>query len=240
MRKYFVPNTNWKMFYEPNDSLPEPFRTIIHTAIFDSLANVCESIFPNLISENLIIVFAPFIDSPLCFPEDNLIFLHIKDPTKYSQFVYQLGHELLHFYYKSPSNTPMFWLEEVLCEVSSHLFLQTFSKNWSHSENSIIQGFSEFTLEYSNCQLQESEPVNIKELPLNYLKNNPTGNRKLNTWIASVMLPIFKKQPKFLAECRSLSTIYAESDFNVFFNKAHNLISPDYQLELEELKGLFI
>ncbi|HEM6028766.1 TPA: hypothetical protein U2B45_002375, partial [Streptococcus suis] len=190
MKKYFVPATNWKMFYQSVRPLPEPFNSAMYSAIFDHLASVAQDIFPNLKDENISIIFAPFIDCPLSFPEEHLIFLHLQEINEHSQVIYQLGHELLHAYYKSPSNTPMFWLEEVLCEVASHLFLQGFAQEWSNSANSIIKSFTDFTLEYSELQLQESEPVNLKQLPLDYLKDNPTGNRKINTYIAAIMLPI--------------------------------------------------
>ncbi|HEM4768885.1 TPA: hypothetical protein U1041_001793, partial [Streptococcus suis] len=166
--------------------------------------------------------------------------LHLQEINEHSQVIYQLGHELLHAYYKSPSNTPMFWFEEVLCEVASHLFLQGFVKEWSNSVNALVRGFADFTLDYSNSQLQESEPVNLKQLPLDYLKDNPTGNRKINTYIAAIMLPIFQGRPDFLAECRKLSALYTETSLNTFFYKAYSLISPDYHLELKKLEALFI
>ncbi|MBP8703659.1 MAG: hypothetical protein KBH46_02710 [Streptococcus sp.] len=134
----------------------------------------------------------------------------------------------------------MFWLEEVLCEVASHLFLQGFVKEWSNSVNPLVRGFADFTLDYSNSQLQESEPVNLKQLPLDYLKDNPTGNRKINTYIAAMMLPIFQVRPSFLAECRKLSELYTETELNTFFYKAYSLVSPEYHLELKKLETLFI
>lgn len=240
MKKYFVPATNWKMFYQSVCPLPEPFNSAMYSAIFDHLASVTQDIFTNLKDENIAIIFAPFIDCPVSFPDDNLIFLHLQEINEHSQVIYQLGHELLHAYYKSPSNTPMFWLEEVLCEVASHLFLQGFVKEWSNSVNPLVQGFADFTLDYSNSQLQESEPVNLKQLPLDYLKDNPTGNRKINTYIAAIMLPIFQGRPDFLAECRKLSALYTETDLNIFFNKAYSHISPEYHLELKKLETLFI
>ncbi|HEL2334970.1 TPA: hypothetical protein TZN93_001953 [Streptococcus suis] len=240
MKKYFVPATNWKMFYQSVCPLPEPFNSAMYSAIFDHLASVTQDIFPNLKDENIAIIFAPFIDCPVSFPDDNLIFLHLQEINEHSQVIYQLGHELLHAYYRSPSNTPMFWLEEVLCEVASHLFLQGFVKEWSNSVNALVRGFADFTLDYSNSQLQESEPVNLKQLPLDYLKDNPTGNRKINTYIAAIMLPIFQGRPDFLAECRKLSALYTETDLNIFFNKAYSHISPEYHLELKKLETLFI
>ncbi|HEL1612410.1 TPA: hypothetical protein TXL52_000445 [Streptococcus suis] len=240
MKKYFVPATNWKMFYQSVCPLPEPFNSAMYSAIFDHLASVTQDIFTNLKDENIAIIFAPFIDCPVSFPDDNLIFLHLQEINEHSQVIYQLGHELLHAYYKSPSNTPMFWLEEVLCEVASHLFLQGFVKEWSNSVNPLVRGFADFTLDYSNSQLQESEPVNLKQLPLDYLKDNPTGNRKINTYIAAIMLPIFQGRPDFLAECRKLSALYTETDLNIFFNKAYSHISPEYHLELKKLETLFI
>lgn len=240
MKKYFVPATNWKMFYQSVRPLPEPFNSAMYSAIFDHLASVTQDIFPNLKDENLAIIFAPFIDCPVSFPDDNLIFLHLQEINENAQVIYQLGHELLHAYYKSPSNTPMFWLEEVLCEVASHLFLQGFAQEWSNSANSIIKSFTDFTLEYSELQLQESEPVNLKQLPLDYLKDNPIGNRKINTYIAAIMLPIFQGRPDFLAECRKLSELYVVADLNTFFDKAYSHISPEYHLELKKLETLFI
>lgn len=240
MKKYFVPATNWKMFYQSVRPLPEPVNSAMYSAIFDHLASVTQDIFPNLQDENIAIIFAPFIDCPVAFPEDDLIFLHLQEINEHSQVIYQLGHELLHVYYKSPSNTPMFWFEEVLCEVSSHLFLRGFAQEWSNSVNPLVRGFADFTLDYSNSQLQESEPVNLKQLPLDYLKDNPTGNRRLNTYIAAMMLPVFQKRPGFLAECRKLSELYVVADLNTFFDKAYSLISLEYHLELKKLEMLFI
>lgn len=240
MKKYIVPDTNWKMFYQTSNVLPEPIGSALHSAIFNHLASVTQNILPDFKNENLAIIFAPYIDCPVSFPIDNLIFLHMQEINEHSQVIYQLGHELLHAYYKSPINTPMFWIEEVLCEVSSHLFLQTFAGEWSSSMDPFIQEFSNFTLKYSDSQLQESEPVNIKQLPLSYLKDNPVGNRKINTYIASSILPIFQERPDFLGECRKLSALYTESELNVFFNKAYSFISPSYHPVLNKLESLFL
>ncbi|MFS5674382.1 hypothetical protein V2V72_07815 [Streptococcus agalactiae] len=240
MKKYIVPDTNWKMFYQTSNELPEPINSALHSAIFNHLASVTQNILPDFNNENLAIIFAPYIDYPVSFPNDGLIFLHMQEINEHSQVIYQLGHELLHAYYKSPLETPMFWIEEVLCEVSSHLFLRTFAGEWSSSMDPFIQGFSNYTLNYSDTQLQEIEPVNIKQLPLSYLKDNPTENRKINTYIAKAMLPIFLERPGFLGECRKLSALYIESELNVFFNKAYSFISPIYHPELKKLENLFI
>lgn len=133
----------------------------------------------------------------------------------------------------------MFWFEEVLCEVSSHLFLHGFVKEWSNSDNPLVQSFADFTLAYSNSQLPESEPVNLKQLPLDYLKVNPT-DRKIKTYIAAMIVPIFQVRPSFLAECRKLSELYTETELNTFFYKAYSLVSPEYHLELKKLETLFI
>lgn len=240
MLKYPVPNTSWKMFYQSTNPLPEPLGTAMHSSIFDYLASVSENVLPSFVDENLAIIFAPFIECPVSFPKDNLIFLHLQEPNECSQVIYQLGHELLHAYYKSQCDTPMFWFEEVLCEVSSHIFLHGFANNWNNSSAPFVSSFSDFALEYSNSQLKESEPVNLKQLPLDYLQNNPTGNRKINTYIASIMLPVFQKRPDFLAECRKLSILYRETSLVDFFSKAKNVISADYQLDLAKIEALFI
>ncbi|MBG9366510.1 hypothetical protein [Streptococcus sp. NLN64] len=240
MRKYDVPNTNWSMFYETTNALPKPLEDAVYSAIFGYLFEVSQNILPNLVNENLAIVFAPFIECPISFPDKNLLFIHKQELDDTSQTIFQLGHELLHTYYKSDLTTPMFWFEEVLCEVSSHLFLRTFANRWSKSSNLLIQGFTEFTLEYSDARLHEGKPVNLKSLPLNYLQANPTGDRDTNTYIASIILPIFENNPYFLAECRRLSTIYTETDLRDFFDKSYGLISSAYHSELRELESLFI
>ena len=65
MKKYIVPETNWKMFFQSVNELPEPFSSALHSAIFDYLANTAQDIFPNFKDENLAIIFAPFIDCPV-------------------------------------------------------------------------------------------------------------------------------------------------------------------------------
>lgn len=67
MKKYFVPATNWKMFYQSVCPLPEPFYSAMYSAIFDHLASVTQGIFPNFKNENLAIIFAPLLTAQCLF-----------------------------------------------------------------------------------------------------------------------------------------------------------------------------
>ena len=53
MKKYIVPETNWKMFFQSVNELPEAISSALHSAIFDYLANTAQDIFPNFKDENL-------------------------------------------------------------------------------------------------------------------------------------------------------------------------------------------
>lgn len=56
--------------------------------------------------------------------EDYVIYLNYK-PTCWCQLIYQLAHELGHFYMDCyPEKQEYKWLSEVLCEVFSNVFLE--------------------------------------------------------------------------------------------------------------------
>ena len=62
---------------------------------------------------------------PQYLSSDNIIYLTVKDGIRESQIIYQLAHELCHYFIKKGiKNDELKYFEESLCELSSHFFLR--------------------------------------------------------------------------------------------------------------------
>lgn len=232
MLKYAIPQTNWSLFHDPQEADSKS----VFRLDFESIGLVSERIFPGLTKEKLSIIHAPFLQVPVCFPEDNLIFLSPNNLISIPKNIYQLGHELCHIYIKNPTiNQPMFWFEEVLCEISSHLFLEEYTHLWSGSSQPIQQLLASSLQDYSKAMLDDNSPFDLTELSapdtnlMQYL-HKVSDDRPMNTYIASQFLPIFRKYPKLMEYIPVIKHFQDKKDFLKFL-KAWQEVLPTIELK---------
>ena len=232
MLKYAIPQTNCSLFHDPQ----EAYSKFVFRLDFESIGLVSERIFPGLTKEKLSIIHAPFLKTPVCFPEDNLIFLSPDDLLSIPKNIYQLGHELCHIYIKNPTiNQPMFWFEEVLCEIASHLFLEEYARLWSKPLNPIQQQIASSLQDYSKVMLEEAAPFDLTDLATPYTRlmqylHVVSDDRPVNTYFASQLLPIFKKYPKLIEYIPVMKHFQDKKDFLKFL-KAWQEVLPTIELK---------
>lgn len=172
---------------------------------FGPLPEIASQIFPRIHTEKLTIVNSNVLDAPMSFPDNRLIFLNTEDVKYQSQAIYQVGHELAHIYIASKlssKNEPsMLWFEEVLCEISAHIFLDEYHQNVVWNSDFNTKNYSE----YSNFMMSDEyiEQFTTRDLfnpqseIFTYLLNNPYDREK-NRHVANLLLPIFKEDKVLL------------------------------------------
>jgi hypothetical protein len=135
------------------------------------------------------------------------------EPSLWSQFAYQLSHELCHVIINSPAIDNLTswyehlqltsrWLEEMLCELASFYVLPRIAREWAdeppfRSARSYADNFRSYI---------EVERANAEQLPLGmsfvewmhihevYLRQHPHDRAK-NATVALQMLPLFETRP---------------------------------------------
>ncbi|KKC20760.1 MULTISPECIES: hypothetical protein [Streptococcus] len=237
MYRYQLEKANdWFYFYGVDDNhYPHNMQ---------QLPEVAETFFPEITKQPLKIVNGKLVNSPMAFPDNGIIFLNTAGSTYYSQTIYQIGHELCHFYINANMvdvhlRPNMFWFEETLCEISSHLFLDEYMKRlgWDNKVQSMpYDSYSQFLLSEQFIQ-----PFNTKALflaysqEIEYLKNHSTDRLK-NSYVAKILLPIFRQLPSLLQEARKLRNIYSISDFETFLNAWADCVSQEHKSAIREIK----
>ncbi|MDH5115446.1 hypothetical protein OQI88_13410, partial [Lactococcus lactis] len=130
---------------------------------------------------------------PQCLSSDNIIYLTVRDGIRESQIIYQLAHELCHYFIKKGiKNDELKYFEETLCDLSSHFFLR-------NKPQKIHKVYDDKTL------------MNITEIDLSYSTSYDRYNREQNTYIAKLLLPIFEKNPSLWSEVPKLADIEAST-----------------------------
>ncbi|MDT2917623.1 hypothetical protein P7H93_13895, partial [Lactococcus lactis] len=67
----------------------------------------------------------PIEKIPQYFSSNNLIYLNVRDGIRESQIIYQLAHEMCHYFMSTGiKNDELKYFEETLCDLSSHFFLR--------------------------------------------------------------------------------------------------------------------
>lgn len=115
--------------------------------------------------ENVVIFRDENSDCPMLitnrYPDKVAIRLKVKDCTYWIQMVYQLTHELCHYFIrqqKENKDVTVKWIEETICEAVSLYFLHFFATNWSKFEMSNInQDFGEEFWIYLTNELRKGE-----------------------------------------------------------------------------------
>lgn len=174
------------------------------------------------------------IDCPQYFEEANLVFVTVKDGAWANQSTYQLAHEMCHYFIGSGIKSDnLKWFEESLCDLSSHFFLQNLSSKWAVSQNPMQIGNKSLYMSYSEEALTHKEPF-ILAPDITYDRYD----RNKNTYIASLLLPIFNENPKLWTEIPKLADIQADIILELL-TKWFNSVEASNQHSVKKIINLF-
>ncbi|NQQ99127.1 hypothetical protein HO839_00150 [Streptococcus suis] len=234
MFKFQLPNANeWFYFYGCSEA--------VYPLVMLNLPNIANNIFPGITKKKLYVVDAGIVGAPVAFSDNDIIFLSTEGSELYARNVYQVAHELCHFYINSSQKQrTMFWFEEVICEVASHYFLEEYSKQNIWDENSRSISY----LQYSEDNLLEVEVFNHKRLvkyqsdEINHLIQNPTDRPK-NRYLATLLLPVFKEFPSLFAELPKLANLYGIPDFELFLKAWQDAVADKNKSAIQKVIEIF-
>ena len=137
-------------------------------------------------------------DSPITLynenPHNRVILLNVKE-SYWCQYVYQLAHELTHYFIGGTKDEHNNWFYESLAELASNYFLLEMSRIFSTYGDSYAAKFSSYQktteLSKSNDIASPSEWLKSHEADLCQNKTN----RALNAEAAKLLLPYFQSKP---------------------------------------------
>lgn len=126
---------------------------------------------------------------------NRVILLHTAT-GKWSQFCYQLAHELTHFFIGGNNENSNNWFYESIAELASNYFINKMSESFSKSAYSYFNDYAGALKDYLNATiLTEASPIANPSSWLaeheEELLNNKT-NRLLNAQCAKLLLPYFE------------------------------------------------
>ncbi|MGY4756874.1 hypothetical protein LB438_10795 [Lactococcus lactis subsp. lactis] len=157
---------------------------------------------------------------PQYFYSDNIIYLTVRDGIRESQIIYQVAHELCHYFIKKGiKNDELKYFEETLCDLSSHFFLR-------NKPQKIHKVYDDETL------------MNITEIDLSYSTSYDRYNREQNTYIAKLLLPIFEKNPSLWSEVPKLADIEA-STIGKLLALWKNKATAEHKKAIQEIQNIF-
>ena len=157
---------------------------------------------------------------PQYLSSDNIIYLTVWDGIRESQIIYQLAHELCHYFIKKGiKNDELKYFEETVCDLSSHFFLR-------NKPQKIHKVYDDETL------------MNITEIDLSYSTSYDRYNREQNTYIAKLLLPIFEITPSLWSEVPKLADIEA-STIGTLLDLWKNKATAEHKKAIQEIQNIF-
>lgn len=236
MYRFNIPDSHDWLYFYGVDEKPTPL-------VAKKSAAIADLVFPDISKEKLIIVNGPLSSVPMVFPENHIIFLSTGGDQCLAQTVFQIGHELCHFYIKANQiNNDMFWFEEVLCKVSSHYFLHQYNLHtvWP-TDNQTMRYDAYSAMMFKN----HSEAFDYKKLIFYdsdvtlYMKNNSIDREK-NRFLASLLFPIFLKKPNLFQTLPILRNLYGLKDFRAFLNAWKDSVFENDKVAVQEIINIFL
>lgn len=162
----------------------------------------------------------PIEKIPQYFSSNNLIYLNVRDGIRESQIIYQLAHEMCHYFMSTGiKNDELKYFEETLCDLSSHFFL----RNKPQKIHTV----------YDNETLAK-----IAEIDLSFSTSYDRYNREQNTYIAKLLLPIFEKSPSLWSEVPKLSDIDA-STIGKLLALWKSKATAEHKRAIQEIQNIF-
>lgn len=227
----FALNQNRKIYFSVQSSEPN-YNTIIK--IIQTNIEIMENLFSSYVSPILEIIEDFHLETPSFNIIDGIpkIYLCASEGDYWSQYVFQLSHELCHYFIDYTNNQSSMskrnrdsWFEEVICEVSSRFFLIKMSDSDGLPEiNDYLHSFKEYSLDrqtnYTSFEIKllsqetSEELKRFREEIINDSYAN-SGTRLLYNHMANLIYPIFDNNTKLWTEVHLISKF---SDSNSFIN----------------------
>lgn len=231
MIRFKLPDSNWNYFYGVDNQ-----QFYLDNSIMFILPGVTNQIFPTLTDKPLNIIDANIDGAPVCFSKQNLIFLSTAGVYYWAQNIYQIAHELCHYYICSDCvSKPMHFFEEILCDVSSHFFLLK-----------IGHEFPKFTslIQYHLDTINNVESFDLKKLfddnslELKSLKTNPYQREKLR-YVTKLVLPIFQENPNLFSELQHMKKVIANPSFKQSLYSLKNFVQKENIQSIDKIIHIF-
>ena len=171
---------------------------------------------------------------PQYLSSDNIIYLTVKDGIRESQIIYQLAHELCHYFIKKGiKNDELKYFEESLCELSSHFFLRNKTTYYLNSRFRNLVEYAPVLSDYSSDAL-----ASATEFELSFSTSYDRYDRNNNKHIVKLILPIFEKTPSLRSEVPKLADIEA-STIGKLLDLWKNKATAEHKKAIQEIQNIF-
>ncbi|ARE01471.1 hypothetical protein [Lactococcus lactis] len=171
---------------------------------------------------------------PQYLSSDNIIYLTVKDGIRESQIIYQLAHELCHYFIKKGiKNDELKYFEESLCELSSHFFLRNKTTYYLNSRFRNLVEYAPVLSDYSSDAL-----ASATEFELSFSTSYDRYDRNNNKHIVKLILPIFEKTPSLWSEVPKLADIEA-STIGKLLDLWKNKATAEHKKAIQEIQNIF-
>lgn len=171
---------------------------------------------------------------PQYLSSDNIIYLTVKDGIRESQIIYQLAHELCHYFMKKGiKNDELKYFEESLCELSSHFFLRNKTTYYLNSRFRNLVEYAPVLSDYSSDAL-----ASATEFELSFSTSYDRYDRNNNKHIVKLILPIFEKTPSLWSEVPKLADIEA-STIGKLLDLWKNKATAEHKKAIQEIQNIF-
>lgn len=227
----FALNQNRKIYFSVQPSAPD-YNTIIK--IIQTNIEIMENLFSCYVSPILEIIEDFNLETPSFNVIDGIpkIYLCASEGNYWSQYVFQLSHELCHYFiYSKNSQLEIVerkrdsWFEEIICEISSRFFLIKMSESkMLPFINSYLPSFKSYEhnreADYTSFNIKLLSQENSKHLKRfrEEIINDSYANsetRFLYNHIANLIYPIFDNNTKLWEEVYLINKF---SDNDSFIN----------------------
>lgn len=187
----------------------------------------------------------PLHETPKYLDNQITILLNTAGSDFWAQNVYQFTHELCHFAIKTGIKDERFkWFEEVICDISSHFFLEKMTEEWSKSIDPRKRVYSKEFSKYSKEALLIFNKFKLSDLAVqnSSIYNDlcrDRYNRENNRNITRKLLPIFIQHPSIWQEIPKLSTISNFDSLKSFFDNWITLSTTENVSAITKIKHQF-
>lgn len=156
----------------------------------------------------LVITIDPNAPGPLNAYDGVNIILHVPSNLRWNKLLYQFCHEYCHHLIVStPGTSNRKWFEEIICEISSRVFLKKMAESNLKKNNyqeykmhfklflkENESSFQEIKWDLSAC-LEAIDPLSF-DLTIELLDDIEVSNRPMLSYGASKLYPIFANHPE--------------------------------------------
>jgi len=179
-------------------------------------------------------VIATNSSGPVYFNQSNHIILNLENKDNIEQMVFQLSHEMCHYFLdRGLKNGNLKWFEEVICTICSHYFLNILGPSWEKSSIDFLKFAGKSMPVYSFRNLLEKD-----EVPLTSSLTYERYDRQKNNYVVSKLIPIFFSNPTLWRDVPKLSEINSDTIADLL-NKWENISLPNNKPAIAKIRSCF-